>query len=106
MSFPFYLPVLDEPSSGTTVPPPNMPLTPYGGVTDETPTVEGYGNPPATSGGETSSPANVAGASTPDLIVLPGKAATGGGGGITVGTLAILALLGIGGYMLYKKARA
>jgi hypothetical protein len=100
VSFPFYLPSLD-------VPAPNMPLTPNTGPTsgnEPVPDITGEANPPSVAGGETSSQPNVIGATGPDLIILPQQASSGGGG-LTVGTLAILALLGIGGYMLYKKVK-
>lgn len=48
--------------------------------------------------------ASVFGASMPDLVILPGQAATGGGG-LSVGTLALLALVGVGGWLLWKKVR-
>lgn len=53
-------------------------------------------------------PANVLGATRPDLLVIPGQSAASGspsGGGVTIGGIAILALLVVGGWLLYKKLR-
>lgn len=44
---------------------------------------------------------SVLGATMPDLVILPGQAQTGGGP--SVGTLAFLALFGVGGWFAWKK---
>jgi len=61
-----------------------------------------YPNPQGPTPDSSVSP-NVQGASTPDLIVLPGQAATGGG--LSIGALALIAVLLVGGWFIYKKVR-
>jgi hypothetical protein len=39
------------------------------------------------------------------LAVVPVGPQQGGGGGVSVGAVAIIGLLGVGGYMLYKKMK-
>lgn len=45
-------------------------------------------------------PPNVEGASRPDLLVVPGAS---GGGGLTLGAVALLALFAVGGWFLFKR---